>query len=354
MASLRGVSRPARGLPICNPSRSVFPACTRRNGSTQAAEAAAPIPELLELETDSKLDAPELSPEEKKIFRPWKRAADRKIPLPGSRYQYHPPKYYRGPLHPIQSPAASDPVARDFVPGPFSFPRLRQTLYSTIAPDLMTLAYLHTPPGTPKKEPAERLRTWDDSSPYHKNRPLRAPRGAPVLPLRERNITFRNIPEIKEITLATYVPQAIKDADHLVVARTALLALTGTLPDITKTNSNVAQWQIIKGKKSGVKTTMYGNDAYDFLDRCINIVFPRIKDWKGIEASTGDSCGNLSWGFTPDQLALFPEIEVNYDMYPAKMIPGCRVFVKTSATSDRQARLLLQALGIPFTGEIRD
>jgi len=198
------------------------------------------------------------------------------------RYQYHPPKYYRGPLHPVQVPPSSDPIARDFVPGPFNNPRLRQTYYSTIASDIMTLTYMHVPPGTPEKDYSQRLRSWDDSSPYHKNRPLRGPRGGSALPLIERPITFNNIPRIEEITIATYVPEAIQEPDYLLVARTMLLALTGTTPEITKTKSNVVQWRIQKGKKAGVKTTLTGNAAYEFLDRCIHLVFPRIKDWEGI------------------------------------------------------------------------
>ncbi|KAK5654837.1 hypothetical protein OQA88_6873 [Cercophora sp. LCS_1] len=352
MASLRGVPRSARSLPISQLCRQAYQPCLRRSASTHAAET--PSPALLDLETESTLATPELSPEEKAVFRPWKRAADRTHFLPSSRYQYHPPKYNRGPLHPIQSPPASDPVARDFVPGPFNLPRLRQTWQSTIASDLMTLAYLHTPPGTPKPEPPERLRTWDDSSPYHKNRPKRAPRGAPVLPLREQDITFQNIPEIKEITISSYVPAAIQEPEHLIVAKTALIALTGAVPEITKTRSSVVQWKISRGQRAGVKATIYGNEAYEFLDRCIHLIFPRIKDWKGIQASTGDSSGNLSWGFAPEEVAMFPEIECNYDLYPTKMIPGCKIFVKTTATSDRQARLLLQAMGVPFYGQIRD
>lgn len=69
-----------------------------------------------------------------------------------SRYQYHPPKYYRGPLHPVQCPPSSDPTARDYVPGPFSLPRLKHTYDSTIAPDLMTMTYQHAPPGVVKPE----------------------------------------------------------------------------------------------------------------------------------------------------------------------------------------------------------
>jgi large subunit ribosomal protein L5 len=146
----------------------------------------------------------------------------------------------------------------------------------------MTLAYMHVPPGTPSKEPPQRLRGWDGSSPYHKNRALRGPRGNPVLPLVERDVTFNNIPEIKEITIASYVPEAVKDADHLLVARSVLLALTGTTPEITKTKTHSVQWGITLGKKAGVKSTIHGNAAYEFLDRCIHLVFPKIKDWKGI------------------------------------------------------------------------
>jgi large subunit ribosomal protein L5 len=203
----------------------------------------------------------------------------------------------------------------------------------------MTLAYNHVPPGTPKKERAERLRRWEGDSPYFANRARRGPRGHAQLPLIERDITFRNIPEIREITVATYQPKGIKDPDVLVVARTALLALTGTMPEMTETETNVAQWHIQKGKRAGCKTTMYGNDAYEFLDRCIHLVFPKIKDWQGIKGmwlaggsllsrgitanclagSTGDGSGNISWGFTPDQVQLFPEIEFNYSLYPSKV-----------------------------------
>ncbi|KAK3906428.1 ribosomal protein L5 domain-containing protein [Staphylotrichum tortipilum] len=349
MASLRGLSRPARSLPLSQLCRRTYTTTPTRCASSEAAAA----PDLNELENTT-LTHEQLRPEEKKLFRPWKRAADRTTQLPGQKYKYHPPKYNRGPLHPIQSPPASDPVARDFVPGPFNLPRLKQTFQSTIASDIMTLTYKHVPPGTPPKETPQRLREWDDSSPYHKNRGLRGPRGAPVLPLLERDITFNNIPEIKEITIATYVPEAIKNPYNLIVARSVMLALTGTMPEITKTKANVAQWGIRNGDKAGVKTTLYGNAAYEFLDRCVHLVFPRIKDWQGIKATTGDSSGNLSWGFTPEEMKLFPEVEVNYWLYPARMIPGCRIFVKTTATSDRQARLLLQTFGVPFYGPIRN
>src|SRR5437667_3996587 len=150
------------------------------------------------------------------------------------RYQYHPPKYDRGPLHPVQSPPPSDPTARNFIPGPFHLPRLRQTYDSTIAPDILTLAYQHREPGEGPADDDDdgdqRLRRWDGSSPYHKNRPLRPPRGGHRLRLVERDVTFRNVPRVEAVTLSCYVPQGIKVKDHSLVARIVIQAIPGVWP----------------------------------------------------------------------------------------------------------------------------
>lgn len=360
MASIRSFTRTARlatSAPrITAPSTSA-PSLWRLASSAAAAAPkttkATTVPEFDDLEQDSSLLTP--LPESVKMPVPEQRSGRR---LPGSRYQFHPPKYDRGPLHPIQSPASSDPTARDFVPGPFNNPRLRQTYNSTLASDIMALTYVHSPPGAKKEaakeEKPDRLRGWDGSSPYHKNRPLRGPRGSPYLSLIEHDITFRNIPQLRSVTIAAFVPDAIREPDRLVVARACLQSITGASPETTKVKRNVSQWHIVKGQKAGAKVTLYGNEAYEFLDKCVHLVFPRIKEWKGVKGSTGDSSGNLSWGLTTSDMALFPEIESNYGMYPPKMIPGCRIFVETTARSDRHARLLMSSMGVPFYGELRN
>lgn len=182
----------------------------------------------------------------------------------------------------------------------------------------MTLTYNHKPPGTPEKVVEERLRSWDDSSPYHKNRPLRGPRGPGGKMLRriEHDITFRNVPEIKAITVATYVPKGIRTRANLLAARATLQAITGKVPEITFVRRGVAQWGIMKGAPSGAKATVHGNEAYELLDRIIHLVLPKIKDWPGIEATTGNDTGGVAWGFDPGEVRLFPEIECNHDMYP--------------------------------------
>lgn len=265
------------------------------------------------------------------------------------RYQYHPPKFNRGPLHPIQSPAASDPIARDFLPGPFYSPRLKETLQHTITPDLITLTYKHKPPGEQAEEKiGQRLRSWDGSSPYHKNRPLRGPRGGTTLRPVERDISFHRYPEILAVTMSVFSPDGIKEPTYLLAARAALQAVTGAKPKILRVKTGVAQFGISKGQPAGAKATVHGAEAYELLDKMIHLVFPRIKEWPGVSINTGDESGNVGWGFEPEHMALFPEIQINYDSYPPKMIPGARVSVVTTATSDRHARLLMQALGVPF------
>ncbi|KAF7515932.1 hypothetical protein G7054_g14362 [Neopestalotiopsis clavispora] len=356
MASLREVPRAARHVLKTSSLQSSTPAF-RRCASTEAAGAPASAnaaPAVLGIETESGLASPIVERSQIQIQDPRKRASRREMELPHSRYRYHPPKYYRGPLHPVQPPPSSDPVARDFVPGPFNLPRLKQTFHSTVASDIMTLAYQHKIPGTPDKPERIRLRNWGDETPYMENRPKRGPRGADVLLPLEQHITYRNVPEIKCIHIASFMPLAKKSQDYVTVAKAVIQSITGVRPEATHVKHSVAQWQIVKGDRAGVKCTIHGHQAYEFLDKMINLVFPKIKEWNGIAGTTGDGAGNLAWGFAPSHMMFFPEVEANYSLYPAKMIPGCRVFVETTAKSDRHARLLLQSLGIPFHGKLID
>ncbi|WQF79762.1 Putative large ribosomal subunit protein uL5 [Colletotrichum destructivum] len=349
MTTLRETSRITRAICRQRSPWQLTPLVAHRSASTSAAKA-----ELSDLERGSSLAAPGPDDAAVQAFNTAKRTSERPQQLPGNRYQYHPPKFDRGPLHPIQSPPSTDPTARDFVPGPFNIPRLRQTYDAAVASDLLTLTYLHKPPGTPEREVRERLRAWDDSSPYNKNRPLRGPRGGSKLDVLEKNIDWRRIPEIKAVSLHAFMPASAKVPGMLQVARSVIQSISGNCPEVTKTKNNVVQWKIREGDKSGVKTTMYGYQAHEFLDKLINIVLPKIKDWPGVNASTGDGNGGLAFGLKADDLAWFPELQINYDMYPAKLLPGCHIFIQTTATSNRQARLLLQSLGLPFYGKFKD
>ena len=230
------------------------------------------------------------------------------------RYQYRSPKYYRGPLHPHQPPPVSDPSSRLFQPGPFSLPRLEQTYQSTIASDILTLTYQHYPPGYRAPKVEQRLREWTGDSPYFKNRPLRPPRGkGDVLRLLNEPRTFRNIPKITKVTVHSMVPEAQENSANLHVAGMILQAITNVRAESHKARHNVVGWGLREGRYVSATSTMEREDAQDFLAKLIDVVLPRIKEWKGVPGSTGDGHGNISFGLTPDQVALFPEVEVNYD-----------------------------------------
>ena len=200
------------------------------------------------------------------------------------------------------------------MPGPFTLPRLVQTYQSTIAPDFMTLAYAHRPPGFQPAPRPQRLRAWDDSSPYHKNRPLRPPRGGHALRLLNERVTFRNVPKLERVTLHSMVSEAKKDSAYLHVAGMVLQVITGVRVTAVKSRTDVAGFDLRKNKYIAVKNELRGEDMYHFVSRLVDVVLPRIKDWAGVSGAAGDSSGNIMFGLTPDAVRLFPEVEVNYDM----------------------------------------
>ncbi|KAK5129788.1 hypothetical protein LTR08_002808 [Meristemomyces frigidus] len=284
-------------------------------------------------------------------FDPAATARKRNRRLPPSRYQFRSPLYYRGPLHPHQPPKPSDPASREHEAGPFSLPRLEQTYHDTFASDFMTMTYTHFPPGTEPHKKGDRLRSWVGNSPYYKNRPLRGPRGGDVLKLLRKPITFRNVPRLERVTIHTMVKEAINDSAPLHVAGMVLQAISSVRAEAHKTKKNVAGFGIRVGQYLSLTCELEGENMYHFLSKCVDMVMPRIKDFKGVKGSSGDSSGHLHFGLTAEDVALFPEVEVNYDMYPPKMIPGCHVTIHTSAKDDRDARLLLTQIGVPFYGK---
>ncbi|KAI9791979.1 MAG: hypothetical protein M1816_003248 [Peltula sp. TS41687] len=329
-----------------------FSLSTRRNASSEPITVAQD--ELDDLEPSSSLMAPGPNEAITSTFNPLKQSRRRRRQLPPSRYQFRPPRYYRGPLHPHQPPPTSNPSSREYIPGPFTYPRLLQTYDSTIAPDFMTLTYTHVPPGQRSPPRPPRLRLWDDSSPYHKNRPPRGPRGGDVLRLLRRPTTFRNIPRLARVTVHMFVNKAKDGSAPLHAAGMVLQAITSVRATACVAKKTIATWGLREGKYMAVKADLFAEDMCYFLSRLVDVVLPRIKDWPGVKGSAGDSSGNITFGLEPEAVKFFPEVEVNYDMYPPEMIPGMHVTIHTTATNDRDARLLLGAIGIPFYGKLVD
>ncbi|KAK5097664.1 54S ribosomal protein L7, mitochondrial [Exophiala xenobiotica] len=338
--------RQIRDTSICNTCRREL----RRAASSQAA--ATEVSEDLE---SSSFAVPPPSEQDAARFDPLKPSRTRPYQLPSSRYQYRSPRFDRGPLAPHRPPPPTDPASRQFVPGPFSQSRLETTYHNTIAPDFMTMTYQHRPPGFRPIEKGPRLRSWEGDNPYFANRQLRGPRGGDVLRLLRKPITFRNVPMVERLTVHSYCKDVVYQGSGVLhVAGMALQEITGQRVQTHLSKHPESGWGLVKGKSIACTANLKGEDMYHFLDKLINVVMPRIKDWRGVRATTGDNSGNISFGFEPDVVSTFPEIENNYDAYPPKMIPGLHVTVHTTARADKDARLLLEALGVPFYGKIVD
>lgn len=96
----------------------------------------------------------------------------------------------------------------------------------------------------------------------------------------------------------------------------------------------------------GCVVNIKGPPMYTFVDKLVEIVLPRLKEWYGVPLSSGDNNGNIAMGFPASALSLFPEIEGNYDSFP--LMTGFDVMFNTTAYTDNEAKTLLSGLQIPF------
>src|SRR6202043_2310458 len=121
-----------------------------------------------------------------------------------------------------------------------------------------------------------------------------------------------------------------------------LMQITGQRPITTKAKKSIAAFKVRQGQSIGAMVTLRGDRMYEFLDRLVNIVLPRVRDFKGVSTKSFDGRGNYTLGLH-DQL-IFPEI----DYSRVDKTKGMNVTIVTTARTDDQARLLLKHLGMPF------
>jgi large subunit ribosomal protein L5 len=138
------------------------------------------------------------------------------------------------------------------------------------------------------------------------------------------------------------VGEAVREARLLDGAVRDLAQITGQRPQVTKARRSIAGFKIREGQSIGAKVTLRGDRMWEFLDRLVAIVLPRIRDFRGLAPKGFDGHGNFTLGLT-EQL-VFPEID--YDRI--EKVRGMDITVVTSAENDEQGRALLVALGFPF------
>jgi large subunit ribosomal protein L5 len=159
------------------------------------------------------------------------------------------------------------------------------------------------------------------------------------------------IPKIEKVTISVGTGFALKSKDSKATKDVKLIqnvadtisTIAGQKAVIVEAKKSVAGFKVREGMPTGIKVTLRNKNMFVFLDKLISIALPRVKDFRGIARNGFDGRGNFNFGLT-EQL-IFPEVE--YD--DIVRIHGMNINIATSTQSDKEAFLLLEKLGLPFT-----
>jgi large subunit ribosomal protein L5 len=166
-----------------------------------------------------------------------------------------------------------------------------------------------------------------------------------VVPVLMKDFNYSSVmrvPRIEKVVINIGLGEAIQNPKALEGAERDLSIISGQHPVITRARKSIASFKLRAGMPIGMKVTLRGRRMYEFLDRLLNAVLPRIRDFRGVSRNSFDGKGNYSLGMK-DQL-VFPEID--YDKVDKAR--GFEITIVTTARSDEEGRRLLELLGMPF------
>ena len=151
------------------------------------------------------------------------------------------------------------------------------------------------------------------------------------------------VPRLEKMVLNIGAGEAIQNAKVLEAAEKDLGAICGQHPVITRAKKSIAAFKLRVGMPIGLKVTLRGERMYEFLDKLMNAVLPRIREFQGVSRGSFDGRGNYTLGLT--EQIVFPEI----DFEKIDKVRGLEISVVTTAKTDEEGRELLALLGMPFS-----
>lgn len=150
------------------------------------------------------------------------------------------------------------------------------------------------------------------------------------------------IPRLQKIVVSMGVGDAVTDKKRMEKATQVLSTIAGQKPIVCKAKRSVSNFKLRKGYDVGCKVTLRGVRMYEFLDRLISVVIPRVRDFRGLDPQAFDGHGNYSMGLT--EQSVFPEIDLDRIDFPQ----GMNITMVTSSKNDSDGKELLKQLGMPF------
>jgi large subunit ribosomal protein L5 len=150
------------------------------------------------------------------------------------------------------------------------------------------------------------------------------------------------VPSLAKIVINMGVKDAVADKKNMERAAEVMSAITGQKPKVTKAKKSISAFKLREGEEIGLVVTLRGKRMYDFYQKLVTIVFPRLRDFHGVKTESFDGRGNYTFGFA--ESTVFPEID------PSKMerSQGLAISITTTAKNNEQGLALLKALGMPF------
>jgi large subunit ribosomal protein L5 len=166
-----------------------------------------------------------------------------------------------------------------------------------------------------------------------------------VVPAMLQEFGYKNVvqvPKLKKVVLNIGLGEALTNPRAMESAAKDLSTISGQKPIITRAKKSIAGFKLREGNPIGMCVTLRGARMYQFMDRLVNAALPRIRDFRGVPATSFDGRGNYSLGIR--EQVIFPEI----DYGQIERIRGIQVTINTSARTDAEATRLLALMGMPF------
>lgn len=150
------------------------------------------------------------------------------------------------------------------------------------------------------------------------------------------------VPRLDKIVVSMGVGKAIENRNRLDAAARDMTQLAGQKPMLTRARKSVAGFKLRGGQQIGLKVTLRGQRMYEFLDRLVSVVIPRIRDFRGLSPKSFDREGNYSLGLS--EQTVFPEVRLDQVEFPQ----GMNVTIAVRARKKEDSFELLKRLGVPF------
>jgi len=171
-----------------------------------------------------------------------------------------------------------------------------------------------------------------------------------VVPELQKKLNLKNpmsAPRILKIVVNMGVKDAVADKKNIEKMAVILAQITGQKAKITKAKKAIATFKLRIGDPIGLVVTLRGARMYNFFEKTVRVVLPRIKDFRGVKRTSFDKTGNYTLGLY--EYSVFPEI----DPGSVEKLQGMEVVIVTSAKNNKEALMLLEEMGMPFTKEAK-